>query len=51
MIGSDNLTWKVAVLWNQKVWLGEFPGSLVDRIPGFHCIGLGSIPGRGTEIL
>ena len=20
------------------------------RIPGFHCHGLGSIPGRGTEI-
>ena len=30
---------------------GEFPGGLVVRIPGFHCCGLGSIPGQGTEIL
>ena len=30
--------------------LGEFPGGLVVRILGFHCCGLGSIPGRGTEI-
>ena len=29
----------------------EFPGGLVVRIPGFHCCGLGSIPGWGTEIL
>ena len=28
----------------------EFPGDLVLRIPQFHCHGLGSIPGRGTEI-
>ena len=25
----------------------EFPGGLVVRIPGFHCLGLGSIPGGG----
>ena len=30
---------------------GEFPGGLVVRILGFHCRGLGSVPGRGTEIL
>ena len=28
----------------------EFPGGLVVRILGFHYRGLGSIPGRGTEI-
>ena len=29
----------------------EFPGSLVVKIWWFHCRGLGSIPGQGTEIL
>ena len=29
---------------------GEFPGSLLVRIPGFHYHGWGSIPGQGTEI-
>ena len=29
----------------------EFPGSPVVRTLGFHCCGLGSIPGWGTEIL
>ena len=29
----------------------EFPGGLLVRIPCFHCRGLGSIPGLGTEIL
>ena len=28
----------------------EFPGGLLVSIPGFHCHGLGSIPGRRTEI-
>ena len=28
----------------------EFPGGLVVRILGFHCCGLGSIPGWVTEI-
>ena len=28
----------------------EFPGGLVVRIPDFHCCGVGSIPGWGTEI-
>ena len=32
-----------------KLW--EFPGSLVVRIPGFHCGSRGSAPGRGTEIM
>ena len=30
--------------------LGEFPGSLVVRILGFHCHGPVSIPGWGTKI-
>ena len=29
----------------------EFPDGIVVRIPGFHCRGLGSISGWGTEIL
>ena len=33
-----------------KIAFGEFPGGLVVRILGFHCHGLGSIPGQGTEI-
>ena len=33
---------------SRKVW--EFPGSLVVRILGFHCLGPGSTPGWGTEI-
>ena len=28
----------------------EFPDCLVVRIPSFHCRGLGSIAGQGTEI-
>ena len=34
-----------------KIKYREFPGGLVVRILGFHCRGLGSIPGQGTEIL
>ena len=34
----------------QKKIYREFPGGLAVRIPGFHCHGPGSIPGRGTEI-
>ena len=30
--------------------LREFPGGLVIKILGFHGHGLGSVPGRGTEI-
>ena len=41
----------VAVIININKNDGEFPGSLVVRIQGFHCCGLGSIPGQGTEIL
>ena len=32
-----------------KIW--EFLGGLVVRIPGFHCHGLGSVPGQEIEIL
>ena len=32
---------------NVQPW--ELPGSLVVRILGFHCRGLGSIPGRGSS--
>ena len=28
----------------------EFPGGLVVKIPGFHCLRPGSICGWGTEI-
>ena len=36
---------------NIKIILSrEFPGGLVVRILGFHCRGLGSVPGWGTEI-
>lgn len=30
---------------------GEFPGSLVVWIPGFHYCSLGATPGQGTENL
>jgi len=30
---------------------GSSPGGLMVRIPGFHCRGLGSVPGLGTKIL
>ena len=30
---------------------GELPGGLGVRILGFHCRGLGLVPGQGTEIL
>ena len=33
----------------ERAWR-EFPGGLVVTIPGFCCHGLGSIPGRGTEM-
>ena len=29
----------------------KFPDGLLVRIPGFHCHGLGSVAGQGTEIL
>ena len=34
----------------KKIRFWEFPGGLVVRLPGFHSCGLGSGPGRGTEI-
>ena len=30
--------------------MGELSDGVVVRIPGFHCRGLGSIPGQGTEM-
>ena len=33
---------------NNNMW--DFPGGLVIRILGFHCLGPGSVPGQGTEI-
>ena len=34
-----------------KVWYHwEFSDGLVGNIPGFHCHGPGSIPGRGPEV-
>ena len=39
-LGVDQL---MKMLW-------EFPGGLVVRIPGFHCHGLSSVPGWGSEI-
>ena len=29
----------------------EFPGGPVLRVPHFHCLGPGLIPGQGTKIL
>ena len=29
--------------------MARFPGGLEVKIPGFHCHGLGSIPGQGTD--
>ena len=34
---------------SNNMW--EFPGGLVVRILGFHCLGPGFIPGQGNEIL
>ena len=34
----------------KKKKMEKFPDGLVVRILGFHCCGLGSVPGRGTEI-
>ena len=39
--------------WNYKLVIketGEFSGGLEVRILGFHCHGLGSIPGWGSEV-
>ena len=33
------------------MFLKEFPGGLVVRIPGFHYPGPGSMPSRAAEIL
>ena len=35
----------------QDTQVEGFSGGLVVRIPGFHCHGMGSIRGQGTEIL
>ena len=34
----------------KKYYIWELPNGLVVRILGFHCPGLGSVPGWGTEI-
>ena len=35
---------------SDEMSIKELPGALVVKIPDFHCHGLGSIPGQGTEI-
>ena len=34
----------------KEIYNTQFPDGLVVRIWHFHCRGLGSIPGQGTEI-
>lgn len=36
--------------FDPKSRIGDFPSSLVVRIPDFHCHDPGSIPGPGIEI-
>ena len=49
--GSQGRSWRLeSIPYKQELGDGEFPGGPVVRIPGFHCQGPGSIPGRGTEI-
>ena len=55
---GTELFWRKREASNQKNSAGEsekmvreFPDGIVVRIPGFHCRGLGSISGWGTEIL
>ena len=45
--GTDS--WVYSYVKNTK--FREFPGGLVVRIPGSHCCGPDSIPGRVTKIL
>ena len=33
-----------------KLCIRDFPRGPVVKTPGFHCRGLGSIPGQGTEM-
>ena len=47
-IGAEN---ENEIKFHQDFKSQEFPGGLVVRIPGFHCHGLGSIPGQRTKIL
>ena len=47
-IGRNNIILKPSLKSRRS--MGEFPGDLVVRILGFHCCGLGSTPGGGTEI-
>ena len=38
-------------LWGcQNTHAGKFPGGLAVKIPCFHFLGLGSVPGRENEI-
>ena len=39
----------IHLLWNVKDTHGEFPGDLVVRIWCFHCRGMSSVPGWGTQ--
>ena len=38
-------------LFVKKSGSADFPGGLMVKTHGFHCRGLGSIPGQGTKIL
>ena len=42
--------WLLLSILFEKWWSREFPGGLEVRALSFHCHGLGSIPGWGTEI-
>ena len=42
--------WLLLRILFKKWWSTEFPGDLEVRTLSFHCCGLGSIPGWGTEI-
>ena len=51
MAGQEKARGKELKLYFEKlIHFWECPGGLMVRVPGFHCHGLGSIPGRGTEI-
>ena len=41
---------KITVIEHERNVYREFPGDLVVRTWHFHCSGLGSVPGWGTEI-
>ena len=55
---SQEPSWVFDDFWVLTLWVryflktshDEIPGGLIVRIQGFQCHGLGSIPGRGSEI-